>query len=154
MTGNWIETRALSERTLAEGSLDFWQKVIVAVQECCDKFNEYYSSEGSAECKPANGHRLVVTITLASIDGPPRKKTVAIDFTKQQPRVTVTVDAGPAQIFTMAANISDVYLTTPSREEISLEDFTRRVLEKPLFYKPQPLRPPSAPTPKSGSSWA
>lgn len=129
---NWVEIRALREKSLLNNSVEFWQEIVTAVEECCTSFNEYYSNLGSARHRTANGHRLLVTITRANVIGQAANSVVAIDFNREESHVDVTVDARTTQVFPLGADETKVYLVA-NHKPINVDDFTKLILEKPLF---------------------
>ena len=144
---NWIDARFNREEKSQQGAEGLWQDVVAAIQACCDSFNTHYSHLGSVIYKTTNGHRVVLTVTLPGSGGlPPVKRTVAVDFSLPQCRIGVAVDGGTTQTFSMDSDGHNIFIAD-NKTSMSVDDFSRRVLEKPLFDappKPRPLEYPSS----------
>ena len=152
MGNNWVERRALREKNLRSSAPDFWQEVIVAIQGCCDSFNEHYSRVAVSSYKTVNGHRLLVDIVFLNIGGDAVRRTVAFDFNRDKQHIEYSVDGRGTTTFPMDADDRGVFVVANGAPR-DADDFSQIVLEKPLFDKPQALSaPPHSSKPKS--SWS
>lgn len=134
---NWVERRAIREANLKAGTPDLWQDVIATIDTSCKTLTTHYGPGLLAESRTTNGHHLVVNIAVKNGDIFERR-IVALEFHDgEKPHISVTVDSDMTQTFNIDADQESSYIVSGALGRVSLDDFAKLILEKPMFSKPK-----------------
>jgi hypothetical protein len=132
---NWVARRAEAERSLAKFAPDAWNKIRSEIQDACDTFNlEYRGSAVTVDCKPENGHRILVVINNGQ-----QRSDVVIAFKKDSAAIEVSDPSGHASFpLRWVGDGGGVVVVSPDGERVN--DLSRFILEPLLFPKEPQLQ--------------
>jgi hypothetical protein len=159
MADNWIERKSRIEKVSRDGAPTVWLDVVGALEDCCKSFTANYPAPPAllvAEAQRQNGHRLRISVkrvTVISHGGGTATMPadiIELTFDASTPRITVS-QSGNITHFPIGSDEEHAFLIY-KEEPISIDDFSRIVLENVLF--PQlPTAPRKQWTPQGKPSY-
>ena len=139
MVSNWVERRAAKERHL-RNAIDLWNKVQATIAEVCHSLQTHFADVATVR-RGGQGNALTIAIARAS----PSLETgeiftttlVSIEFKRDEPAITVSVDDMLTQEFPIDADSDHAFITLRGHE-LLLDEFSRLALEEVFFNPPTP----------------
>jgi hypothetical protein len=154
---NWVDRRAIRERSLDFGAPKVWDEVRGSLQDACDSFNEHYpqsNRQDAAHCKLENGNRVKITRIVSAdmkTSFQPQQFEVLVTFDKLAPSVTVAFPDNTA-VFKIESDEESAFPTFAGKR-ITSDEISHKVLESVLFPNKQRTRPVSIRPTGSSSDW-
>lgn len=128
MEDNWIELRALQERSLRQRAPEVWESIQTAIDDCCTSFNRHYRRIARARSTVPGRGWVVVEIAFPVN----QQCRVSIEFSELAKTVTCTVDRQRSFVFNILADENHAYIQYLDKE-ISADELTEIALEKVFF---------------------